>query len=279
MKKTLLLLISGIATTLIMASSSVFATTYNVTPKAPKVSESLKPIVVKYRAKNYTGAMQDLEELVKKEKNNTYAKYYLALCYTRLGYKDEAKILYQEVIDKDENLSLSHYSQKALDCLEDPNSEVCRPARMRDEEKEDEQPSDIDLFIMSGRKIHPNAQDKITKEKMDRKLEEQEYIRRKLKEEEERAGLQTSAVPTNEEIATALNTLSKIGMNPYNQFNPLAQVQQFNQFGMMNPYMMNNANSNNMYGAFLNGSNPNIAQMFLYSQMAQNQNGLMNYGI
>lgn len=280
MKKTLLLLISGIATTLIMASSNVFATTYNVTPKAPKVSESLKPIVVKYRAKNYTGAMQDLEELVKKEKNNTYAKYYLALCYTRLGYKDEAKILYQEVINKDENLSLSHYSQKALDCLDDPSSDICRPVSLRNQEnKEEEQPSDIDLFIMSGRKIHPNAQDRITKEKMDRKLEEQEYIRKKLKEEEERAGLQTSAVPTNEEIATALNTLSKIGMNPYNQFNPLAQAQQFNQFGMINPYMMNNTNSNNMYGAFLNGSNPNIAQMFLYSQMAQNQNGLMNYGI
>ena len=150
---------------------------------------------------------------------------------------------------------------------------------MRNQEnQEEESPSDIDLFIMSGIKIHPNAQDRITKEKMDRKLEEQEYIRKKLKEEEEKAGLKTSAAPTNEEIATALNTLSKIGMNPYNQFNPLSQAQQFNQFGMMNPYMINGVNTNNM-STFLNSANPNIAQMFLYSQMAQNQNGLMNYGI
>ena len=131
MKKTLSLLILGIAVTGFIATSGAYATTYNVTPKAPKVSASLKPIVAKYKNKNYIGAMQDLEELVKRERNNTYAKYYLALCYTRLGYMEEAKILYQEVINKDENLTLSHYSQKALDCLENPDSEQCRPPSER----------------------------------------------------------------------------------------------------------------------------------------------------
>ena len=105
-----------------------------------------------------------------------------------------------------------------------------------------------------------------------------ETIQRQIEEEKAKAGLQTSAIPTNEEIASALNTLSKVGLNPYNSFNPLASVQQYNQFGLMNP-MMNGLNTNNMYGAFLNGSNPEIAQMFLYNQMAQKQNNLMNYGI
>ncbi|MBQ8635786.1 hypothetical protein IJ425_06510 [bacterium] len=275
MKKTLALLILGIAAVGYMATSSAFATTYNVTPKAPKVTASLKPIVAKYRQRNYVGAMQDLEELVKVEKNNTYAKYYLALCYTRLGFKDEAKILYQEVINKDENLTLSHYSQQALDCLENPDNQACKPPSVRAAEAEQLEPSDIDIFINSGRRIHPNAQDRITKERMERKLEEDEYIRRQIEEEKIKAGMQVSAVPTNEEIASALNTLSKIGMNPYTQFNPLAQAQQFSQYGALG--LMGN-NPMSMYGN-ANDMNPNSANMLLYAQLMQNKNGLMNYGI
>lgn len=274
MKKTLSLFILGVATVSFLTVSDVFATTYNVTPKAPKISASMKPIVAKYRNKNYVGAMQDLEELVKKEKNNTYAKYYLALCYTRLGFKEEAKILYQEVIDKDMNLTLSHYSQQALDCLENPDSDQCKPASER-VEVDNTSPSDIDIFINSGRKIHPNAQDRITKERMERKLQEDEYIRRQIEEEKAKAGI--SAVPTNEEIATALNTLSKIGPNPYNQFNPLAQAQQFNQYGMLGMMSMNNQMG--YANGYSNNINPNMFNMMLYNQMLQNNSGMMNYGI
>ena len=98
MKKTLSLFIATIMAIGLLNAHRAFAT-YNVVPKAPKISESLKPIILKYRNENYVGAMIDLEELVKKEKNNTYAKYYLALCYTRLGYREEAQILYNEVAD------------------------------------------------------------------------------------------------------------------------------------------------------------------------------------
>lgn len=274
MKKTLSLFILGVATVSLLTVSDVFATTYNVTPKAPKISASMKPIVVKYRNKNYVGAMQDLEELVKKEKDNTYAKYYLALCYTRLGFKEEAKILYQEVIDKDMNLTLSHYSQQALDCLENPDSDQCKPASEKTE-VDSTTPSDIDIFINSGRKIHPNAQDRITKERMERKLQEEEYIRRQIEEEKAKAGI--SAVPTNEEIASALNTLSKIGANPYNQFNPLAQAQQFNQYGMLGMMGMNNQMI--APSGYTNNMNSNMFNMMLYNQMLQNKDGMMNYGI
>ena len=47
---------------------------YNIVPKAPNVSPALKPIIVKYKSGNYLGAMLDLEELVKKDKNNTEKK-------------------------------------------------------------------------------------------------------------------------------------------------------------------------------------------------------------
>ena len=75
--------------------------------------------------------------------------------------------------------------------------------------------------------------------------------------------------PTNEEIASALNTLSKIGMNPFNQFNPWAQVQQFNAMDFDNSMM---------YMPYLNNSNQDMAKMFLYNQLSQ-QNNMLNYGI
>ena len=76
MKKILSLLVIG-ALTLGMYAS---AATHSVTPKEPKMTAAMKPIIAKYKRGDYVGSMQDLEELIKVEKNNTYAKYYLALC-------------------------------------------------------------------------------------------------------------------------------------------------------------------------------------------------------
>ena len=270
MKKTIL----SIATLVLFAFLATYsqqADAYAIAPKAPKISASLKPIIIKYQSKNYVGAMQDLEELVKIERNNTYAKYYLALCYTRLGYKEEAKTLYQEVVNVDENLALSHYSQRALNCLDNPNGELCNPkppeTLTKEEQEVQAEKDDITLFIESGKKIHPAAMDKITTERMERKLQEDEYRRKQLEQEKLNPNPNSKAyAPTNEEIASALNTLSKIGLNPL-QGNPLAQAQQFNQFGIGGMDM------------FLNPTNnQNMLNAMLYSQMAQ-QNYLMDYGI
>lgn len=271
MKKFLSLAVLSIALLTFSNVECMAGANYGVTPRAPRVSESLKPIIVKYKAGNYVGAMQDLEDLVKVEKKNTYAKYYLALCYTRLGYKEEASTLYREVVAKDENLALSYYSQRALDCLENPENPVCLPKEKQEEKKEEEM-TDMDMFIQSGRKIHPAAMDKITRERMERKLQEEEHIRLQQQQEAIMNGqLQSYNQPTNEEIAAALNTLSKIGINPYNQFNPLASLQQYNQFGTMGVNPM-------MYSAMLGNSNQDITKMFLYNQMLP-QNNMLNYGI
>ena len=267
MKKLLSLITTSVLFFGLCASG---ATTYNITPKAPKITPTLKPIIEKYKQGNYIGSMQDLEDLVKVEKNNTYAKYYLALCYTRLGYKEEAMSLYREVVRKDENIALSYYSQRALDCIENAESPVCKPVQER--EDEEEKLTDMDIFIQSGKKIHPAAMDRITRERMERKMIEEEYMRTQQQQEAAINGdLRSYNQPTNEEIASALNTLSKIGMNPYSQFNPLAQAQQYSQFGALglnNPIMYN-----------MNNSNQDFAKMFLYNQMAQQQNNMLNYGI
>ena len=267
MKKILSLITIGALTLSLCAC----ATTNNVIPKAPKMTATLKPIVAKYKKGDYVGSMQDLEELVKKEKNNTYAKYYLALCYTRLGYKEDATKVYQEVVKKNDNLVLSYYSQKALDCLDNPDSPICTPKTAKQEAQSAEL-DDIDLFIQSGKQIHPAAMDRITKERMERKIMEEEYIRTQQQQGINPNEQLKSQAPTNEEIASALNTLSKIGINPYTQFNPLAQVQQYNQYGMLG---MNNPM---MYGALINNNNPEMAKMLLYNQMSQ-QGNMLNYGI
>ena len=273
MKKVLSFIVLTLIICAMANTKDVTAATYNITPKAPKVSAGLQPIVVKYRNGDYVGSMQDLEELVKVEKNNTYAKYYLALCYTRLGYKEEAKSIYREVLIKDENLALSYYSQRALDCIEDPNHPTCKPPEKEMPEKQTAAETDMDLFIQSGKKIHPTAMDKITKQRMDIKLQEEEYIRtQKMQEEAMNGQLQSYNQPTNEEIASALNTLSKIGVNPFNnQNNVLMSAQQFNQLGAMglNP---------NAYSVLMGSSNQEAARAFLYNQMNQQQN-ILNYGI
>lgn len=272
MKKMLSIILSTVVIAGVCTCCTIAAPTYNITPKAPQISAGLKPIINKYRQEDYIGAMQDLEDLVKVEKNNTYAKYYLALCYTRLGYREEAQTLYKEVVKKDDNMALVHYSQRALNCLDDPNNEICQPPKQKLSKEEAAELDDITLFIQSGRKIHPAAMDKITRERMQRKLEAYEYQRaqelEKRMQQEEENQLQSYKQPTNEEIASALNTLSKIGMNPYTQFNPLAQAQ-YNHYGMFDNNMLNPMLNNNM--------SPELAKLYLYNQMSQ-QN-FTNYGI
>jgi len=252
-------------------------TAYKINVKAPNISESLKPIIQKYRAENYLEAMFDLEELVKIEKNNFYAKYYLALCYTRLGFPDEAKGLYNEVAQSKENYALNYYANRALVCLENQESEECQKYSGKDvittnnnefeNEEEQEEDDDITKFIKSGKKIHPEAADEITKRRMERKLMEYEQLRMKGSNNE----LGLSQAPTNEEIAQALNTLSRIGMNPFQMQNQGYDLASLNNPFYSNVAMMNQPMFNNM--------NLNTAQMVINSQLMQNQNDLMNYGI
>ncbi len=277
MKKILLFVCTFIAIAGLLNLNNANAKTNYVVPKAPYVSPALKPCIAKYKQENYTGAMQDLEELIKKEKNNTLAKYYLALCYTRLGYKEEAQTLYKEVVEKDDNVALTHYSQRALDCLEDPNSTKCEVPKVATK-KQEEELDDISKFIRSGKKIHPAAMDRITKERMERKLQESEYIRKQ--QESQALPLKSDAsLPTNEEIASALNTLSKIGINPFYQNQTAYNLNPTNlPLNQINPMML--LNNNNMYGAMLGSNqNPELTKMLLLNSLTNQQNNYTNYGI
>ena len=264
MKKITSVLLT-VLTIIAVTGTAIAKTRYTyITPKAPVITPSLKPIIQKYKQENYTGAMIDLQELLKKEKTNTYAQYYLALCYTKLGYEAEAKATYASIIQQNSNEALIYYSLRALACIDDPRSIICVPPQVTVEKNEPqlrEDDDDITKFIYSGKRIHPAAMDNIIKERMEVKLQQDEY---KSKQNDQLGPLSYNA-PTNEEIAYALDTLAKIGINPFSQNYNLSSDLGYNYMNGFSPYRSY-------------GNNPDIEQMLLYSQLNQ-QNNFINYGI
>lgn len=254
MKKTLMLIFTALIISGLMSTYKVSASTYEVIPKAPNISASLKPCIAMYKQGNYIGAMQDLKEIVEKEPKNTYAKYYLALCYTQLGYSDEARGMYQKIVEAQDNAALTYYSQRALDCIGNPENEQCK-APAKKTSASPEETDEITKFIQSGKQFHPSVTDRITKERMERQIQKEEY-EKKLQNERS----SDASMPTNEEIAAALNTLSKLGMNPYTQMPA-----------------MNNIYSGTMFSN--NAMNPDYTKMILYSQLMSGQNNWANFGI
>ena len=254
-------------------STCVFAAkTQVIRPSTPVISESLKPIVVDYRNGNYTQSMLKLEQLLKKEPENAYANYYLALTYTRLGKKEEAEKYYNRVITLNSNMSLRYYSQKALACLDDPTSQQCTEikstnqlVRKTDENSEDgkaQEDDDITKFIKSGQKIHPAAADAITRDRMERKLQAEEYLRQQ--QQNQTGEKQSSLTPTKEEIIAAYQVLEKAGLNPFN--GDLAKYD-----------IAYNQNDMDIY-SLLSNTDSKAAQMMFFNQLMQNQN-ILNYGI
>ncbi len=262
MKKMFMLIFTAIVISTMINSYQAIAQTTNI--EAPAASPALKACIKEYRKQNYVGALQDLRAIVKKDKNNYHAKYYMALCYTQLGYKKQAEDLYKQVSENSKNLALVHYSKLAVVCLNSPNDAMCTGAPKKEDgtEATKEAPvDDITQFIQSGKQFHPSVTDRITNERMKREVEKKEYERKQLDQ------LRSDAsIPTNEEIAAALNTLSKIGLNPFQAAN------QQSLLGL-------NSN-NNEYNMLLNQNmNPETAKMFLYTQMMNSQNNLGNFGI
>ncbi|MBR1617866.1 tetratricopeptide repeat protein [bacterium] len=95
--------------------------------KSPTITPSMKPAIVEYNKGNYVGCIQLLKDVVEKEKKNDYAKYYLANCYSQLGYKSESQDLYKEIVENKQNYALSYYSQRAMNCIDNPDSTECLP--------------------------------------------------------------------------------------------------------------------------------------------------------
>lgn len=234
---------------------------------------NLKSGVAKYKNGNYTGCLQELYALTKKDPSNAAAYYYMAMSYTYLGSQAEAVDAYEKVIALNSNQFLVEYAIKGRDCL--TGGPACAP------EDAPENQDDLDKFINSpyGNGLSPelnlelkqkqlqNIQETINnKEPLEKKdLEKiKEFDNSKTKAET--ADKIASASPSDEDILNAIKTLKDAGLT-VNIQQPGADMTA--QMYAQNPQM---AEMSMLLGNNNNANNNSMMNMVPF-MMAQAQNG------
>ncbi len=193
-----------------------------------------------------------------KNPDEVLAKYYLALVYTRIGLKEEAKKYYQEVVASNSEDILTKYSNKALTCLDNPADQSCAAEKASEKEK-------MADFIESGEFLHPEIKDKIRDKEIQNVKDSFNSGKSPNMEHYRYINDASGEMPTDKQIADALKTLAKVG------YNPMAQ-------GMNQAYnpTMNNYNSQlaqlGMFQNSNNSNNNNFSNMLPYL-LAQQQGG------
>lgn len=253
----------------ILALCLILTSTYSLAKTQTKtVSSKVYSGISNYKKANYTGCIQDMQEALKKNPNDILAKYYLALVYTKIGLKEEAKKYYQEVIQHGDEKLLVDYSKKAAKCLDNPQDKMCAIPEEKDTEMDD--------FIESGQFLHPD----LVKSMQKRELKDlkENFNADKMPNMEDYRFINDAKdeVPTDAQIAAAVKVLAKVGYNPaaqiYNNsyINPqMAQIGMLagnqntnNNFVNMLPYIMSQKNNSNI--------SPELIQTMLLNQSMTN---------
>ena len=216
---------------LMLSGSLCFAKT-----QTKSVSAKVYSGIANYKKANYTGCIQDMESALKSNPNDILAKYYLALVYTKIGLKDEAKKYYQEVINQGSEKLLVDYAKKATTCLDNPEDKLCKIKIDKDNE--------MDEFIESGQFLHPD----LVKSMQKRELKDlkENFNANKLPNMDDYRFINDAKdeVPTDAQIAAAVKVLAKVGYNPAAQvYNNSYISPQMAQLGMLT----NTQNTNNNF--------------------------------
>lgn len=183
---------------------------------------NIKSAIAKYKKGNYSGCLQELFSLTKKDPSNAVAYYYMAMAFTHVDKQPEAIEAYEKVIALQPNSYLVEYATKGRDCL--TGGPACKPP----EEKAEEQ-DELDKFINApygnGFSNEVNMQ---IKEKQLNNI--QETINKKdnldtkdiqkIKDFDSKAKSKSSAISddriaqvSDEEILNAVKTLKEAGLN------------------------------------------------------------------
>lgn len=213
---------------------------YNI---ANAANANIKTAIQKYKVQNYTGCLQDTQEIIKKNPADAIAYYYQALSYAKLGKKDEAEEAYNKVISLNNSTALVRNAERGIACI---NGE---PACKGPVSKEPE--TELDKFIKSDKFYSKEVQAEVNKKKLE-KMKEEINAGVKKSEAESKDVTAKSDMPTNDEIAEAVKTLAKVGFNPIaamgganNAAAAYANLAQNPEIMQMN-MMMGNGNGNNM---------------------------------
>ncbi len=224
---------------------------------------NMKSAVAKYKAGNYSGCLQELFSLVKKDPTNATAYYYMGMAYTQVDMLDAAIESYEKVIALNPNSYLTEYAEIGRDCLN--GGPKCSTSAATEETDE------LDQFIKApyGNGLSPELNGQVKqkelnniKETINKKedLEHKDIEKIKefdlkhnnvddmqsLTEETERI-----AMVSDEEILQAVKTLKEAGLNlTVQEENPYQQFAQYQDPRMAEMSMMlgnnNNYNNNSM---------------------------------
>lgn len=215
---------------------------------------NIKSAISKYKSGNYSGCLQELFSLVKKDPSNALAYYYMAMAYTHIDMQSEAVEAYERVIALHPNEYLVQYATKGRDCLTD--GPACKPVV---EEKPAEELDDLDKFINApyGNGLSPELNMEIKqkqliniKETINKKeeLENQDIQRIKDFDKKKSKSVDNEKIAqvSDEDVLNAIKTLKEAGLTISVQSeNPYAQMMQYQNPQMTEMSMLLGNNNNN----------------------------------
>lgn len=258
---------------------------------------NIKSAAAKYKKGNYTGCLQELYSLTKKDPSNALAYYYMAMAYTHLNMKDDAVKAYEKVLSLNPNSFLVQYATKGRDCLTD--GPACKPpAPPKEEEKEEDA---LDKFINSpyGNGFSPELNQEIKQKELkniQETINKKENLDNRDIQKIKNIDNGVSSEETNDKIAQvddkdvlkAIQTLKEAGVNVTIQPAAYSQVAQDPRTAEMEMLLGNN-NSNNSNSMMMNmlpmlmsqaksGQNvdPRIMQAMMMSSMMSDMNSNNN---
>ncbi len=217
--------------------------------------------VAKYKAGNYSGCLQELFSLVKKEPLNALAYYYMAMAYSHVDMVDDAVAAYEKVIALNPNEYLVDYATKGRDCLTD--GPACKPV----EEEPAEELDELDIFINApyGNGFSPELNQQMKekelvniKETINTKenLEEKDIQRIKDFDKKKLNSAEVTdkiAQVSDQEILNAIKTLKDAGLNlTVQKENPYEEMMRYQDPSMAEISMLLGGNSNNNTNSMMN---------------------------
>lgn len=225
---------------------------------------TLSSAVRKYKGGNYSGSLQELMSLAKRDKSNPLVFYYLGMAYAQVGNKDQAVKAYETVMKLNSDKTLTQYANKGRDCL------VGGPACSSDNAEATDK--ELDEFVNSpyGNGFSKEINDEMRQQKL---KQIQNTINKKdsldgvdmdkirdFDDNKTEAVTEDKIAVTNDDVLQAIETLKKAGVtvsiNPYQQ-----PMMQNNEYAQLQALFGNNNNNNN-----------SMMSMLPYL-MSQNQNG------
>lgn len=252
-----------------------------------QTSPALKVAIRKYKAGNFTGCLQDCQNIIQKNPSNSVAHYYMAISYVQAGKKDEAIKSYTKVLSLKPNSTLSDYAKTGKRCLETPdkcNLEVDKKQEL----------SDIDRLISSPYYSSPAARKEIEQKHLDSIRSEinggqelDDYRFNKLNSIEDKTNI-IAVKPSDEEIEKATRILNDAGIKTYKEDSTLsatknavqnqASTVDMNQYTQMMNQSPEMAELNMLMGNNSQyGNNNNSMMNMLPLMMMQNKDGAANY--